>query len=144
MRYYEGEEMPYMSLSRTGQREDEEPNAFLGMDDRHEERMCATRMLLYLWKRHPEAVVYLDGREFRPTDEEFAEAQEGAPSTVRVADEGMPEALVSASVEVDEVLHEEDEPRRASMRATIARARKTARPCKKGGSLRAKMKAVRV
>ncbi len=48
----------------------------------------------------------------------------------------------SASVQVEEILHEEDEPRRESLREVVARARKRrekVKPCKKGG-LRAMMK----
>lgn len=135
-----------MSFSRTGERADEEPHAFLGMGDRHEERMYAVRMLLYLWVRTPEAKVYLDGQEFHPTDEEFAEAQEPRVpcQEVRCDDSSMPEALVEISVEVEEMLHEEDEPRRASMRQIMARAqvrKQKAKPAKKAGGLRAMMRA---
>lgn len=134
-----------MSYSLTGNREDEQPHAFLGMCDRHQERMYSVRMLLYFWNKHPEAVVYIDGQQLHPTDEELAEAQESRTPrpVVRSEDSGMPESLVSASVEIDRLLHEEDEPRRASIRATLARvrARKTkVKPAKKKGGLRAMMR----
>lgn len=137
--------MPYMSFSRTGSREDEQGHGFLGMGDRHQERLYATRMLVYFWDTHPDTVVYIDGQELHPTDEEFAEAQEGSsksePQVVRSEGPSMPEALVSASVEVDQILHEEDEPRRESIRAIATRARtRRAKPCKKGSRLRAMMK----
>lgn len=135
-----------MSYSLTGDRAHEQPHAFLGMGNRHEERMYAVRMLLFFWAKHPDAVVYIDGQTFHPTDEELAEAEEPRkPCQVGSADgSSMPEALVSASVEIDKLLHEEDEPRRASVRETLARARarKTrAKPAKKKGGLRAMMRA---
>lgn len=145
MRYYEGEDMPYMSFSRTGLRENEQGHAFLGMGDRHQERQYATRMLLYFWETHPDTVVFIDGQALHPTDEELVEAQEGCsrpePPTVRTEGSDMPEALVSASVEVEQILHEEDEPRRESIRAIATRARtRRVKPCKKGSRLRALMK----
>ena len=147
MRYYEVEDTPWMSFSRTGQREDEESHAFLGMGDRHRERMYAMSMLLYLWARHPEAKAYLDGQEFHPTDEEFAEAQEPSKPQpeIRSDDSVMPESLVAASVEIDKLLHEEDEPRRRSLAQTMERARakkrKKVKPAKKGGRLHAMLRA---
>jgi hypothetical protein len=146
MQYYESEDMPYMSFSRTGLRENEQGHAFLGMGDRHKERLYAIRMLLYFWDTHPDTVVYIDGQELHPTDEEFAEAQEGSSKpelpVVRSESPSMPEALVSASVQVEQALHEEDAPRRESIRAIAARARaqtRKAKPCKKGSRLRALM-----
>ena len=123
---YEDAETPYMTFSRTGVRENEEPHAFLGMGSRHAERIYATRMLLHFWETYPETKVWLDGQEFRPTDEEFVAAQErdvksAAPS---------------------QAPREEDEPRRESMREIMECARKRkarVKPCKKGGGLKAMM-----
>ena len=147
MRAYEDEGMVWMSFSRTGDRADEQPHSFLDMGSRHAERMCATGMLLYFWEKHPDAKVYLNGQEFHPTDEEFAEAQESSASvtpSVPVVNESTPEALVSASVAIEQTLHDEDEPRRESLREVAARARKRrgkVKPCKSSGGLRAMMRA---